>query len=181
MQKGNFHLPSSAPEARKEARVSPTPHHTLNEERSARFTTQRSSALCNTVQWCGGKCEKYHFGPKMCSRCEWKDIRILHLVRTHIKVPLSLLNPDMSSLVVSGSCSCFMLVSGSLCKPLTTHNPLNWLGLETSAFHPFASALDYYSHIHFEAVGRIHTGRDGLPLWDGLSVGDNSRQTDNAS
>ena len=30
----------------------------------------------------------------------------------------------------------------------------------------------------FEAVGRIHT-RDGLSLWDGLSVGDNSRQTDN--
>ena len=50
LQKGNFHLPSSAPEARKEARVSPAPHHTLNEERSARFTTQRSPALCNTVQ-----------------------------------------------------------------------------------------------------------------------------------
>ena len=89
----------------------------------------------------------------------------MHLVRTHIKVnvPLSLLKPDMSSLVVSGNCSCFMLVSGSLCKRLTTHNPLNWLGLETSAFLPFASALDHYSRIYFEAVGRIHT-RDGLSL-----------------
>ena len=29
----------------KSARASPTPHHTLNEERSARFTAQRLSAL----------------------------------------------------------------------------------------------------------------------------------------
>ena len=113
-KKENLTCPQAHRKRVKNARVSPTPHHTLNEERSARFTAQRSSALCNTVQWWGGKCEKYHVGPKICSRCKWKNIRILHLVRTHIKVPLSLLKPDMSSLVVSGSCSCFMLVSGSL-------------------------------------------------------------------
>ena len=32
----------------KSARASPTPHHTLNEERSARFTDQHLSALPNT-------------------------------------------------------------------------------------------------------------------------------------
>ena len=33
----------------KSARAIPTPHHTLNEERSARFTAQPLSALCKTV------------------------------------------------------------------------------------------------------------------------------------
>ena len=34
---------------RKSARASPTPHHTLNEERSARFTAQPLSALVSSV------------------------------------------------------------------------------------------------------------------------------------
>ena len=33
----------------KSARASPTPHHTLNEERSARFTAQPLSALMDTI------------------------------------------------------------------------------------------------------------------------------------
>ena len=33
----------------KSARASPTPHHTLNEERSARFTAQRLSALAMSI------------------------------------------------------------------------------------------------------------------------------------
>ena len=49
LQKGKFRRPSSAPEAWKSARASPTPHHTLNEERRARFTTQHLSALVRTL------------------------------------------------------------------------------------------------------------------------------------
>ena len=42
----------------KSARASPTPHHTLNEERSARFTAQHLSALLDTlclslIRWAG--------------------------------------------------------------------------------------------------------------------------------
>ena len=33
----------------KSARANPTPHHTLNEERSARFTAQHLSALLETL------------------------------------------------------------------------------------------------------------------------------------
>ena len=36
----------------KSARASPTPHHTLNEERSARFTAQHLSALVTTQAYC---------------------------------------------------------------------------------------------------------------------------------
>ena len=35
----------------KSARASPTPHHTLNEERSARFTAQPLSALTETLNF----------------------------------------------------------------------------------------------------------------------------------
>ena len=42
MQKGKFRRTGRAERA---ARASPTPHHTLNKERSARFTTQPLSAL----------------------------------------------------------------------------------------------------------------------------------------
>ena len=45
MQKGKFRRPSSAPEARKERSCQSYSHHTLNEERSARFTAQPLSAL----------------------------------------------------------------------------------------------------------------------------------------
>ena len=50
LQKGKFRRPSSAPEARTERSCQPTPHHTLNEERSARFTAQHLSTLFKIAQ-----------------------------------------------------------------------------------------------------------------------------------
>ena len=45
MQKGKFRSPQAHRKHGKSARASPTPHHTLNEEPSARFTAQHLSAL----------------------------------------------------------------------------------------------------------------------------------------
>ena len=52
-KKENFAGPQAHRKRGKSARASPTPHHTLNEERSARFTAQHLSALAESV--CSGK------------------------------------------------------------------------------------------------------------------------------
>ena len=49
MQKENFAGLQAHRKRGKSARASPTPHHTLNEERSARFTAQHLSALVSTL------------------------------------------------------------------------------------------------------------------------------------
>ena len=49
-KKENFAGPQAHRKRGKSARASPTPHHTLNEERSARFTAQPLSALICIAQ-----------------------------------------------------------------------------------------------------------------------------------
>ena len=59
----------------KSARASPTPRHTLNEERSARFTAQYLSALVETTQfaWMGKE--------SPISRANWWKVSFFELVK----------------------------------------------------------------------------------------------------
>ena len=70
----------------KSARASPTPHHTLNEERSARFTAQPLSALVTSVRKAGLTIydhDSCRHGTQKSVRCPYTEIVFTHAVRSY--------------------------------------------------------------------------------------------------